>query len=331
MLDAGYADSASGVPRRRLAITNVGVPIVYSHKSTQDHERAPPFRMLVEPGGTGRTVTEQIGFASDVLRDVLGHLEWQPAGEHVEAVLGKLLPHHPGAFKDWRAGFGFGIEISDTDVELRIYCNLWHGALIGRWRRLIAALAEFSDGRRSGSARGVLLKAIPRAHPVGVGLAVSDGHVRGMRLYFGLAKADARSAIDAAPDGFTRSAPAIRALIETYGERFGHLERSDITLAYDFIVQGGKLELGPTRFKVDLYCEPASRAARLEVLKWIEERIRAEGLDPSSLQRFVSELDAAFSGTIIQYVSLGCTHRAEDIAVYCIPGRWPMPDDQSGR
>ncbi len=330
MLDAAYAQGASDIPRRGLAITNVGRPLVYSHKSAHT-TGASPFRMLVEPGGEGRTVAEQVDFSSKLQRDVFNHLGWQRGGDHVEAVLRRLLPRNRAAFDDWRAGLGFGIQVAETDLEFRVYCNLWHGALQGRWRRLAAAIDAFSDGRRDDSVRAVLDKVIPRAHPVGVGLALADGDVRGIRLYFGLLRADADSAIDAAPDAFASSGIAIRSLVETYRERFGAPGRQDITLAYDFAIRGGTLEPGPARFKVDLYCEPASGSTGMPLLEWAEGRVASAGLDASSLRTFVSDLEAAFSGATLQYVSLGCRHGADEIAAYCIPGRWPVPDDHGVR
>jgi hypothetical protein len=321
MLDAAYATGASEIPRRHLAITNIGSPLVYSHKS--DHTTGPPpFRMLVEPGGEGRTVAEQVDFSSTLLCDVFSHFGWQRSVDQVEAVLRRLLPRNPDAFDDWRAGLGFGIEIAESDLEVRVYCNLWHGALQSRWRRLADAIAEFSHGRTDASVRAVLDRAMPRAYPVGVGLAVADGDVRGIRLYLGLVRADVGSAINAAPEGFADSWHAIRSLVETYRERFGALGRQDITLAYDFAIRGGILEPGPARFKVDLYCEPTSGSARMPLFEWAEGRVASAGMDAASLRAFVSDMDAAFSGATLQYVSLGCRHGVEEIAAYCIPGGW---------
>lgn len=325
LLEAAY-DVASPQPaRRRLAITTAGVPIVYSHKSTR-RTQASPFRMLVEPGGTGITVAEQVRLSRALLHHIFDHLGWRHARASVDEVLGRLLPVDPDAFDGWHGGLGFGMEADAGGPELRLYCNVRHGELTGRWQRLADAVGEFADERTEGAFRELVQAAAPLAVPAGVGLAVSAGEVRGIRLYVGLLEATADAAMAAAPATFAGSAPAVRRLVDSYRSRFGELGAQDITLAYDFAVRDRMLWPAVARLKVDLWCEPANDTGRWRLLEWAEDCIAWLGLAPSSLRAFFSELDRAFPGATFQYASLGCRDAAEEFGVYCIPGRSTAAD-----
>jgi hypothetical protein len=319
LLHAAY-DVVSSEARRRLAITTAGVPIVYSHKSSRRMERS-PFRILVEPGGIGITVAEQVRLSRDLLNDVFDRLGWQGAGRRVDAVLASLLPTDPTAYENWHGGLGFGIEADENALELRLYCNVRHGELTSRWQRFADAIGEFADQRAESAFREILEIAAPRAVPAGVALAVANGEMCGIRLYVGLLEATAASAVAAAPASFASSAPSIRRLVDSYRSWFGALGTQDITLAYDFAVREGVLLPAVGRYKVDVWCEPANEFGPEQILDWAEDFIDWLQLSPSELRAFFSEIEGAFPGATFQYLSLGCRSGEEEFTTYCIPGR----------
>ncbi|MFL5605073.1 MAG: hypothetical protein ACJ8AD_01380, partial [Gemmatimonadaceae bacterium] len=146
LLAAAFDTAGSPVPRRRLAMSNAGVPVVYSHKTTR-RGGAPRFRLLAEPGGTGITVAEQILLSRDLLARMSRDLGWQRACDQVNAVLDQLIPTDADAVADWHGGLGFGLEIGERGPELRLYCNVRHGDLTSRWQRFADAVGVLAGAR----------------------------------------------------------------------------------------------------------------------------------------------------------------------------------------
>jgi hypothetical protein len=320
LLDAAYDVVPPRPARRRLAITTAGVPVVYSHKSSPG-SGASPFRMLVEPGGTGVTVAEQVRLSRDLLARVLDRFGWQCAGARVDEVLGSLLPTDRQAFDGWHGGLGFGMEADAGGPELRLYCNVRHGELVSRWQRLTDAVAEFADEQAEAPFRELLDRAVPRAVPAGVALAIADGEVRALRLYAGLLDATADSAMAAAPPGYGSAGEGVGRMVDSYRSQFGELGTQGITLAYDFAIHDGTLLPSVARFKLDLWCEPANGLGGSRLLDWTIDLIEFLDLRPAGLRGFVGELNAAFHGSMFQYVSLGCGNGARELSAYLVPER----------
>jgi hypothetical protein len=324
LLDAAYDVAPAKPVRRRLAMSTAGAPVVYSHKLA-DGGRAPAFRMLAEPGGIGIGVAEQVALSRRLLGGLLADLGWLGAAEPLDAVVELLIPAEPGALDDWHGGLGLGVEVGDAGPELRVYCNVRHGELTGRWQRLLDVVGEFADARAVGAVVEMLDIAIPRAVPAGLAVAIGAGQVRGIRLYAGLLDATAESAVAAAPDCFADSAPPIARLVDSYRAAFGELGTQGLTLAYDFALVDGLLWPAVARYKVDLFCEPASGHGTAALLDWIDPLARSLGLAPAGLRRFASDLDRHFPGWTFQYLSLGCRDGTRELSAYCVPGRAGEP------
>jgi hypothetical protein len=318
LLDATLLDEPP-VIRRALAINTAGVPIVYSHKSMPG-ARPPRFRMLAEPGGTGITVAEQVSLARELVRNFCERAGWRQALRRAEAVIEVLLPTEPNGFDDWHGGLGFGLEVSEDGPDLRVYCNVRHGSFLTRWQRLADAVGEFADKRAQPAFRELLDRAAPLTSPAGLALAITDDKVHAIRLYCGLVEATADSAIAAAPGRFTAWAPAIRNFVDSHLTSVGGLEEQDITLAFDFAIRDWLLVPRVARYKVDVRCTRATALDAPAVAAWAADTVAALGLDPSPLAEFVSDVERAFGGCAIQYVSLGCFDGGPELAVYCIPG-----------
>jgi hypothetical protein len=318
LLGAAFDEAPQTVCRRRLAISSSGVPVVYSHKFTR-RER-PAFRMLAEPGGTSITVAEQVLLSRALLDQVFDHCAWSEARAPVNAMLDVLLPADFEDFSTWHGGLGFGLDCGDGGPELRIYCNVRHGDLRIRWQRLVDAIGEIADQRAEPALREIVDLSSPRAVPAGLALAFDDRGVTGVRVYCGLSDATAGGAVAALPRAFASSASSIHGFVTQYCAAFGDLVSQDITLAFDFAVRDGLMHPRVARYKVDIYCEAVSRRERAGLIAWTENQLLARGLPRSDLQLFLVDLDDTFSGSTLQYLSLGCRKEEEEITVYCIPG-----------
>jgi squalene-hopene/tetraprenyl-beta-curcumene cyclase len=318
LLEATYDVAPADPPRRRLAMSTAGSPVVYSHKWSPEG-RPPAFRMLAEPGGVGISVAEQIALSRELLDRLLDELGWSGAAAPVNQVLALLIPDDAAAVEDWHGGLGFGVDVGASGPELRLYCNVRDGDLTARWQRMLEVVGEFADARAADAVVEMLDIAVARAVPAGVAVAIADGELRGIRLYAGLVDAGADGAVAAAPQRFAGAAPAIRQLVDSYRSEFGELSEQGLTLAYDFAISEGLLVPWVVRYKVDLFCEPAN-AAGSALHGWIEERARSLRLAPDSLRRFASGLDRQFPGWTFQYLSLGCRDAGPELTAYCVPG-----------
>ena len=318
LLDAAFDDTAQTVCRRRLAISAAGVPVVYSYKcSPRDPAN---FRMLAEPGGTGITVAEQVQLSRTLIDRVIDHLAWENARVPANAILDVLLPSDPDFYAAWHGGIGFGLETSERRPELRVYVNVRHGDLLARWQRLVDAVGEIADERAEPALREIVDVASPRAVPAGLALAIDDRGVTGLRLYCGMTDASAAGATAALPGVLAAAAPRIAGFLTSYVESFGDLVSQDITIAYDFVVRDGLLHPTVARYKTDVYCELVSKQHGERLMAWVEGQLISRGLDPSCLYRFLNDVEAAFGGYALQYVSLGSRDRGDELTVYCIPG-----------
>jgi hypothetical protein len=319
LLEAAYDDACPGPPRRRLAMSTAGVPVVYSHKCSAG-TCDPPFRMLAEPGGAGLSVAEQVAVSRDLLGRVLDHLGWHGAVEPLDAILELLIPHDRDVLDGWHGGLGFGVDLGDAGPELRVYCNVRDGEITGRWQRLLDVIGEFADERAADAVLEILRLAAPRTVPAGLAVALGGGGIRAIRLYAGLLDATAESALAAAPARFEHVESSVSRLVDSYGSSFAELDSQALTLAYDFAVVDGLLQPRVARYKVDLFCEPSSSSGCTALLDWIDWLARSLGLAPAGLRGFARGLDRHFPGWTFQYLSLGCRDDGHELTAYCVPG-----------
>jgi hypothetical protein len=323
LLDAAYDVAPADPPRRRLAMSTAGAPVVYSHKCSP-RERASMFRLLAEPGGIGVSVAEQIALSRDLLGRLLDQLGWSQAAGPLDAVLRLLIPDDDAILEDWHGGLGFGVDVGDAGPELRLYCNVRQGDLTRRWQRMLDVVGEFAAEDAADALIEMLQIATPRAVPAGLAVGIGDGALSGIRLYAGLLDATAESAFACAPQRFAHAEPAITRLVDSYRSTFGDLGEQGLTLAYDFAMRDGVLVPWVARYKVDLFCEPASGSGAA-LLDWIEGVADSLGVDAAGLRQFALRLDRHFPGWTFQYVSLGCRDDGQELTAYCVPGQADTP------
>lgn len=321
LIDAAFFGER-GVERRRPVIAADGTPILLSIQEN-GRGQARPFRLLAEPGLPSLSVSEQIDFTLHTLNSVLGDLQWQSAGESVNAVVRTLFPSKADAVDSWWGGMGLGCALDLHGLELRLYCNVRENTVESRWRRVGAVLALFGSLAVIGDQLGVLMERVSQhAIPAGIALCIRDGYVRGLRLYVSLPNPDAQTicelgALDT--DGRGGVVDVCNAYSEVRAFSYGC-----VTAALDFAISHDqtRIDLNPLRFKADFDCtpDPLRRCAdRGAMTDWLARRHSACGLPDTGVRAFLDLLTRIFRGWNADYVSFGWRRGANEITTYVLP------------
>jgi hypothetical protein len=318
LLRATFDTPTVDVPRRRVSISLDGTPLVYSLKMTRKSQY-PDFRMLVEPGGLGITVPQQIDGSLRTVDLLLGSLGWEKAVEPLNAVITRVFPDDPGVVSHWWGGMWLGMSLSVDRVELRLYFNLRHGEALARWQRAADVLTWFSDTTLTTPLKTLIEQVSPHAIPVGLGVVVSDS-VRGFRIYTGMHKAGYDSILASCPNNLIGSGDALETFCTAFTRAFGPFAPQSVTLGYDFqIGKDGHLRPNVTRAKVDVCCESSGKPGPL-VVSLLNEFLETYGVDPDQFRVFAKDLEACFGTSNIQYISLGFNDGLDHLTTYVKPG-----------
>jgi len=306
---------SSGEPeawQRRPSISDDGTAVVLSVKTgtRKDHK----LRILVEPGSLRMTVAQQIAFALRSLDELLGDLGWRGAVPVINAITAKVFPDDPAATRDWRGGLWLGAEVSpdSSDVEVRVYLNLRHDIAEERWKRLAAIVTGFASTTIAPFLDDWTDRAHAQAIPVGIGIVIAHGHVRGLRTYIGVERPTA-DVLNSLCRGLSENAHStLDTLYDTFVARFGPLSRQTVTLGYDFAPGSRK----PERIKVDICCHLVKHPLTPQLVPWIKERLREFRFDDAHLLHFIHDVATYWPGSRVQFFSLGFTPDLEHATVY---------------
>lgn len=321
LIDAAFFGER-GVERRRPVISADGTPILLSIQEN-GRGQAPPFRLLAEPGLASLSVSEQIDFTLHTLNGLLADLQWQSAGDSVNAVVRMLFPNRADAVDSWWGGMGLGCALDLHGLELRLYCNVREGSVESRWRRVAAVLALFGSLAVIGEQLRVLMERVSQhAIPAGIALCIRDGCVRGLRLYVAVPHPGVQTICElGALDECSRDcvADVCAAYSEVRAFSYGC-----VTAAFDFAVSRDqtRIDLQPLRFKADFDCtpDPLGRCAdRNSITDWLAERHRRCGLPDTKLRAFLDLLTRTFGGWTADYVSFGLRRGANEMTTYVLP------------
>lgn len=305
----------STVARRRPSMCHDGTPVVYSLKL--GGANAPPYRILVEPGGLGITVAEQIAFSLQVTDRILGLLSWRDAASALNAVTTRVFPPQASAVNSWWGGIWLGAAIGPGVAELRLYLNLRHGDAAHRWQRVADVVARFGDASLERPLRAWMRRTHAHAIPVGLGIVVSGGRLRGIRVYVGLHKPAAESLLAAVAPTSPRAEQELTAVCRGFNERFGGFAPQSVTVGYDFLLdEAGVLQPAIARTKVDLCCQLIAPSRRAALDPWIRGLLADRG---QALDSFQADLTACFGGFKTEFVSLGFRPDLDHVTVYCRP------------
>lgn len=303
-------------PLRAASICIDGTPVVFSVKLTREQE-APAFRVLMEPGGTGITVPQQINCSLRAADELLQIMGWQEAAEQVNAIIRHVFPANSEELQNWWGGIWLGASIAETHTELRIYLNLRHGNAFHRWQRVADVLTEFSDESIIPVLEKLIGQTSPHAIPVGLGIVINKT-VRGIRLYAGMNEPNENSILNCISGDASMVKEDLHWFCKTIHDQFGEFTRQSITLGYDFhLDKTGILKPLITRTKIDMACQ---RFAKSEgFTRFLHQTVQQFKFDNSQLPGFLADLDHCFSGSDVEYISLGVDNGIDHLTVYAKP------------
>jgi hypothetical protein len=308
---------------RRASICLDETPVVYSLKLAREahFDKFPDFRMLVEPGGLGITVPQQVDNALRIVDELLQRLEWQAAAEDINAVVTRVFPRDSASLSHWWGGIWLGMALTHDRAELRIYLNLRHGEALQRWQRVADVLTWFGDDSLTLPLESLIARACPHAIPVGLGVVISKS-LCGFRIYTGMYNPSLQAIGAAGAVDTTELCDAnsdISVFYKAFTTAFGPLARQSVTMGYDFVLRDGLLVPNVTRTKADICCQFVARdhAGLLESL--LEDRLRESDSDAAPLRWFLRDLQSSFGGATTEFIGMGLGERAEPINIYVRP------------
>lgn len=303
-------------PLRAASICIDGTPVVFSVKLTHQEE-APAFRVLVEPGGTGITVPQQINCSLKAADELLQIMGWQAAAEQVNRIIQHVFPANSEELENWWGGIWLGTSVAESHTELRMYLNLRHGNIVQRWQRVADVLTEFGDESLQPVLQKLINQTSAHAIPVGLGIVISNT-VRGIRLYCGMHEPNEESILHCISGDASLVKEDIGWFCHSIVEQFGDFTRQSVTLGYDFhLDKEGNLQPLISRTKIDVACQRFAKAEGFS--SFLEQMVQEFKFDNRQLPAFLADLDHCFSGSDVEYISLGIDGGIDHLTVYAKP------------
>ncbi|MEW5804885.1 MAG: hypothetical protein AB1847_22595 [bacterium] len=329
LLRATFDVPPDDTQRRRASLCLDGTPIVYSHKLKPQADQLRlkadelPFRMLVEPGGLGITVAEQIDRSLRTVDALLYELGWESTVEDLNAVVRRVFPRRASELSHWLGGIWLGLDFTPQGRELRIYLNMRYGCELARWQRLADVLSWFSDPSLTpplaGSLKSLIEHVSPYAIPVGLGLVVSQ-RLRNFRLYTGIQEPSLSTIMQAWPNQPKDATRTFGHFCNAFTRACGPFARQSVTFGFDFALnQEGFLHPGISRTKLDVSCQVISHGTASVLLPVLRDLFDTWHMDSGSLDTFIEDLWICFGGSSLEHVSLGFGDQLEHATIYTKP------------
>lgn len=332
-LTTALLDTITHVPpehpaKRRPSMYPDGTKITLSHKLNRDADpsvTAEPVRLLVEPGGTGFGLPEQIDFSLSQADHLLGILSCRPCADIISHMARMVFPTDPAALNDWWGGIWLGGEVTQTSANLRIYFDLRSGPVAQRWQRVADAIAPLAKS----DYEPVFLSLADHlseqgARPAGIAIQISKGRVDGLRLYAALPDPTPEVAARASPLADVDAGDIARTITD-YCSHFGALPTTGLTLAVDLPCGSDSTLRGPARYKVDLGCATVDETRRPALDRWVGTHLTAAGA--ASFTDYRAALDRSFGGSVLQYLSFGYRlGGSRELTSYFIPNACARTD-----
>lgn len=318
LLGASINNLQGKIKLRRASMCLDGTPVVYSLKSV-GNASVPPFRMLVEPGGLGITVPEQINISLRVLDELLHKMGWVFVLSDLNAVISRVFPWDAGTAEELWGGIWLGCDLSGDEIQLRLYLNLRYGEALSRWQRLADVLSWFGDSTLVRPLRILIEQVSPHAIPVGLGIAVSE-QIRAIRVYVGMHDPKYKSILEAGMDKLYRSKRDVGLICSSFTDSFGSFIKQSVTLGYDFILEKGRLAQPKIRrTKIDVSCQLIKKDKRHLLIPMIIYLIKNWDLNDKKLNIFLEDMTECFGGFDIEFMSFGFVEELEHVTVYAKP------------
>ena len=318
LLGVSTNDVHKQAKRRRASMCLDGTPVVYSLKSERN-TTVLPFRMLVEPGGLGITVPEQINTSFNTVTRLLHNFGWTSALDSLNAVVSRVFPWGDNTTEKLWGGIWLGCDLSGDESQLRLYLNLRYGESLSRWQRVADVLSWFGDSTLAGPLKTLIDQVSPHAIPVGLGIAVSE-QIRALRLYVGMYDPGYESILKAGMNKFYVAKRDVEFLCSSFTDTFGPFIRQSVTLGYDFILDNGRLTKPKIkRTKIDISCQLIKQDRLHLLVPVIIDLTRAWKLDDKQLHIFLEDMTECFGGFDIEFMSCGFVEGLEHVTVYAKP------------
>jgi hypothetical protein len=305
--------------QRRPSISDDGLPIVLSWKA--GHGRDEMVRVLIESGSLQMKVAEQISYSLSRLDEVLGVLSWRSAAEDLNMIASHVFPVDASATDGWRGGMWLGAEVApdSSAVELRLYLNLRHGDAIQRWRRLTCLVTSFSSEAIVPALARWVERVSMHALPVGLGVVVAGGRVRGIRAYLGVTTPTVESISSMCGDLSAGSKMRLESACNGFASRFGSMREQSVTIGYDFASGQDGSASTFTRVKVDICCHLIPADLEPLLTPWTQELLQTWSLKSEPFDQFRTDVHQFWPASQIQFVSLGFSPDPEHVTIYVKP------------
>lgn len=318
-LIAAALDVPGGPAVRRPSMCHDGTPVTYS-AALDAAGPCSPLRLLVEPGGCAIDVPRQLDGTLGLLHALLAERGWDGARAELDRVSAAVLPTRRDVTSAWWGGAWLGLVAEPgAPTQLRLYLNLRWGSPQQRWQRALDAICGAADPSLTATLDGLVGTCAPVGVPVGLGLAFAAGELRALRLYVGV-HAPARTGPAALlPPELRHQEEVARRFGVLATQRLGPAPAQSVTAGYDLLLRDGVVQPGIARCKVDLSCQPLDAAGRVQAELVAREFAAVLGLDAGELDRFQDDLDDAYGGSTLEFLSLGIRPDRTGMSVYGKP------------
>lgn len=302
---------------RRPSMCHDGTPVVYSVKLGTGV--ADGYRVLVEPGSLQHSVAQQVALSLTIADRIFHQLGWQAAVPVINTVAHCVFAGQAAVVDRWWGGIWLGacIPLCRRDrSELRLYLNLRNGPAADRWRRVRDVFSRLSSSGGSALLSEWADAMVPGATPVGLAIVVSDGRVRGLRVYTVVYR-DALARLVFAAKAAHSHDTLLQRFCADFDMRFGSAKT--MTVGTDFRLSDKGLQPCVPRIKVDLCCQLIAADQRPGVLRWVDDELAALRIDASPLRRFADRLRARWGHFDVEFVGLALQGDVPQVTVYVKP------------
>ena len=261
------------------------------------------FRILVEPGGVGMTLPEQINFSLSKLDIIFATLGWQHLAKDINRIIASVYPKNPVALNNWIGGMWLGADIKQSYSDLKLYMNLRNGDIASRWQRIADVFAPYAAQEIKPLFCQTLEESIKSGGiPVGLGVVIRNGKLLGFRIYISLENPTTSIIIQAIPVNIIHDGK-FRNKLEELEAILNNFEGHSVTIGYDFILHEKLILPEVYRFKADLCFNKFINNKKDLIASWVRDNFNIYVYN--QFNSFFSLLDQRFGGNDIDYISLG--------------------------
>jgi hypothetical protein len=199
--------------------------------------------------------------------------------------------------------------------------NLRHGDATTRWQRVAAIASSFLSFSFEPALKNWLEAVSPHAIPTGLGVVVSAGKVSAIRAYVGVYDPTIGVLSSLCSGGAATAPGELVQAHDSFTDCFGSMSPQGVTIGYDFIRDTTSSAASPAigRVKVDICCELVEQGQRSKLAPWVSQLLAAWSFQSHSLAAFLDDVHAVWTGSDIQFLSLGFAPALDHVTVYVKP------------